>query len=232
MISALTLALRQLGDPGVLRILAKCVGISLGLFVVLAVIGGLAIDWLLNRAGLDGALFAGADVIREVTTLVLLVIAGWLLWRIVAMAVLQLFADEVVQAVETRYYPATLSHVRPLGWQRELAVGLKSAGRALFYNLLALPFALILLITGIGTALLFLAVNAVLLGRELTELVWLRHAHDSDAPLPLVRWERWLLGGLIAGLLVVPFANFLAPVIGAAMATHLVHRKGVIVDAR
>ena len=232
MLSALSLALRQLGDPSLLRILAKCIGISLLVFAVLAMIGGYAIDWLLGWAGLDESLFAGGDAIRKVTTLILLVISGWLLWRIVAMAVLQFYADEVVQAVEARHYPAALEHVRPLGWRRELAISAKGARRALFYNLLTLPFALVLLITGFGTALLFLAVNAVLLGRELTELVWLRHVHEPDAPLPLERKERWLLGGLIAGLLLVPFANFLAPVLGAAMATHLVHGKGAIANAR
>jgi uncharacterized protein involved in cysteine biosynthesis len=34
---------------------------------------------------------------------------------------------------------------------------------------------------------------------------------------------RFLLGGAIAALLAVPFANLLAPVLGAAAATHLVH---------
>ena len=31
---------------------------------------------------------------------------------------------------------------------------------------------------------------------------------------------------LVAALLAIPFANLLAPFLGAAMATHLVHRKG------
>ena len=232
MLSALILALRQLGDPRVLRILSKCIAISLTLFALLGAAGWAGINALLGWAGLDEGWFGGGSAVREATTALLLLISGWLLWRIVAMAVLQFFADEVVQAVEARHYPQALETAQSLGWQRELAVGLKSARRAVLYNLLALPVALILLITGMGTAIVFLAVNAVLLGRELTELVWLRHTHVSDAPLPLTRSERWLMGGLVAGLLTVPFANFLAPVLGAAMATHLVHRKGVTPHAR
>ncbi len=231
MLSALALAIRQIGEPDVLRILAKCIAIGLAVFAVLAVLGGLGLNWVLTWAGLNDALFMGADIIRELLTLAGLAIGGWLLWRIIAMAVLQFYADEVVQAVEARHYPETLCHVKSLGWRRELAIGLKGARRALLYNLLALPVALLLLITGVGAAAVFLAVNAVLLGRELTELVWLRHCHDPGAPLPLERAERWLLGGIVAGLLAVPFVNFLAPVIGAAMATHLVHRKGLIADA-
>ena len=36
--------------------------------------------------------------------------------------------------------------------------------------------------------------------------------------------QRFLLGGTIAGIMLVPFANLLAPVLGAASATHMVHR--------
>ena len=37
--------------------------------------------------------------------------------------------------------------------------------------------------------------------------------------------KRFGLGLVVAFLLTVPFVNFLAPIIGAAMATHLVHRQ-------
>jgi uncharacterized protein involved in cysteine biosynthesis len=80
-----------------------------------------------------------------------------------------------------------------------------------------------LLFTGIGPALVFWAVNAWLLGRELTEMVWLRHRPSPAARAPVGRMTRFLLGGAIAALLAVPFANLLAPVLGAAAATHLVH---------
>jgi uncharacterized protein involved in cysteine biosynthesis len=36
--------------------------------------------------------------------------------------------------------------------------------------------------------------------------------------------DRALLGGAVAGLLTIPFVNLLAPLLGAAAATHLVHR--------
>ena len=105
-----------------------------------------------------------------------------------------------------------------------MRVGLRSLGRSLGYNLLALPVALALLVTGIGTVLVFAAVNAVLLGRELTEMAALRHRDDAgDAPLPGFVM-RTALGAAVVALLLVPFVNLLAPVLGAAAATHLVHR--------
>lgn len=231
MIAAFALALGQLADRSVLRILAKCIAVTLLLFVGLGFLGWWGIDALLAWSGLDRTRFAAAEGIRGIAAFVAVLIGGWLLWRILALAVLQFYADEVVAAVEARHYPAALASARKLDWREELATGLKSARRAVGYNLLALPVALLLLVTGIGTALVFLLVNAVLLGRELTEMVWLRHRHKPDAALPLGRLERLLLGGIIAGLFAVPFANFLAPILGAAMATHLVHRKGVIPHA-
>lgn len=89
---------------------------------------------------------------------------------------------------------------------------------------MALPVALVLLVTGVGPPLVFLLVNAVLLGRELQDMVWLRHRHDPQAAAPLTGVNRALLGGAVAGLMTVPFVNLLAPLLGAAAATHLVHR--------
>ena len=92
------------------------------------------------------------------------------------------------------------------------------------WNLLALPVALVLLVTGIGAPLVFLLVNAVLLGRELQDMVWLRHRQTREEPPPLGAGARLVLGGAVTALLSLPFVNFLAPVLGAAAATHLVHR--------
>ena len=158
---------------------------------------------------------------------VLALAAGWLLWRVVALAVLQFFADEVVQAIEARDYPAMAARARKLGWREELARGLGGAGRALAFNLIALPFALLLLITGVGAPLVFIAVNAVLLGRELQDMVWLRHRPSPTSPAPLSAIERLALGGVTSLLLTVPIANFAAPFLGAACAVHLIHRKGL-----
>ena len=93
--------------------------------------------------------------------------AGWLLWATLELAALQFYADEVVKDVEARHYPDRLASARELRWQAELALGMRGVLRALGYNLIALPFAAALLVTGVGTALVFWGVNAVLLGREL-----------------------------------------------------------------
>ena len=70
---------------------------------------------------------------------ILLTLAGlWLSWRIVAMLVIQFFAEAVVHAVEARHYPAAASAARDLSVAEQLQAGLGAAGRALLANLLAL----------------------------------------------------------------------------------------------
>lgn len=212
-------------DGAVLRILVKSVAVTIVLFAAVATGGWFLLNALLAWAGLEDALFAGAGAIRGALSAVLAVIGLWLVWRIVAMAVIQFYADEVVQAVEARHYPEEADAARDLPFAQQAKNALSAAGRALLVNLIALPFALVLLFTGVGTFALFLLVNAVLLGRELQDMVWLRHCHEAGVCAPVNRAERILLGGVVAALLVIPFVNFLAPVLGAASATHLVHRK-------
>lgn len=200
-------------------VIFKSALVALALFAALGAAAWWGIDWALQRAG------ATSGEMRGLAALLLVLGGGWLLWRVIALAVLQFFANDVVQAVEARHYPEMLASARTVPFAEELAEGLKGTGRALLFNLIALPVAAMLLVTGVGPPLVFLFVNAVLLGRELTGMVWLRHRHDPQAPLPLSGIERLALGGAAAGLLTVPFVNLLAPVIGAAAATHLVHRK-------
>lgn len=219
MLHAFSRALTRLFDPRLLPIWLKSLAVTL---LACAMLGGLgwwglsaAIDRVLGQSEL-GPLAAGLAVL----------LALWLLWRVVALAVLQFFADEVVAAIEARDYPAMAAQARKLGWREELARGLGGALRALLINLIALPIALVLLITGVGAPLVFITVNAVLLGRELQDMVWLRHRPSPNSPAPLSQFERFVLGGITALLLTVPIANFAAPFLGAACAVHLIHRKG------
>ncbi|MBD3729802.1 MAG: EI24 domain-containing protein [Sphingomonadales bacterium] len=220
--SALLRAIGQLGDRAVLAIVAKSMAITLAIFAALA----LALWELLGWAAEHYA--AGYGAAGAALGLVLGVVAAWLLFRFVALAVVQFFADEIVLAVERRHYPQAAASARTIPFREELANSLAALARAVLVNLVALPVGLVLLVTGVGTALWFWAVNAWLLGRELQDMAWLRHAHSPGAPPPMSGGTRFLLGGAIAALLLVPFANLLAPVIGAAAATHLVQRrKGV-----
>jgi CysZ protein len=43
----------------------------------------------------------------------------------------------------------------------------------------------------------------------------------------MTRGRRAVLGGVVTGLLMLPLINLFAPLIGAAMATHLFHMKDI-----
>lgn len=214
---AFALGLGQLSDPAILRVLAKSLLATLAVFAVLGVLAwqGLSATLASYAAGYEG--------LSGLIAIVLTVIGGWLLFRVVALAVLQFFADDVVRAVERRHYAAAAA-VPDLPFSAELSASARGLLRTVAVNAVVLPFALLLLVTGVGTALLLWAANAWLLGRELTEMVWLRHRGGAHDLAPVSGATRFMLGGIVAALLIVPFVNLLAPLLGAAAATHLVHR--------
>lgn len=225
MLQAFLRALASLTDRRLLPIWLKSLAATALVFALVGIGVWHAIVHLID----DNAYLAGLEPGQTMALAWLAVfLVGWLLWRIIALAVLQFFADEVVLSVESRDYPEMAATARQLGWREEAGRALSGAGRALLFNLLALPVALVLFVTGVGAPLVFLLVNAVLLGRELQDMVWLRHRPSKDAPAPLRGIERLMLGGVTAFLLTVPVVNFIAPFLGAACAVHLIHRKGLV----
>lgn len=222
MLRALALSVGQLGDPPVLRVLAKSLALTLAIF---AVAGG-AVWW-----GTDAVLVAwgswGAEGLATAFAIFVTGLALWLLFRAVAVAAVGVFADEVVEAVEARHYPAALASARAVPLHRGLAMGLRSAARVVVVNLVLLPLYVVLLATGIGTVAAFFVVNAWLLGRDLGDMVAARHldARGMAAWRRRTGTRRFLLGLGGTALFVVPLVNLFAPVLGAAMATHLFHRS-------
>lgn len=220
MFRALALSIGQLGDPVIRRVLARSLALTLAIFAGL----GLGVWWG-TRAALAAWAGGHSGGIASVVALLIVVLALWLLFRAVAILVIGIFADDVVEAVEAKHYPAALSSARPVALHRAAAMGLRSALRFVVANLVLLPIYIVLLVTGVGTAVLFFAVNAWLLGRDLGEMVAARHM-DAAA---MRGWrkatggQRFLLGLAGTALFVVPILNILAPILGAAMATHLFH---------
>ena len=186
---------------------------------------------LLIFVALGGSIWAGFHALRlhygwgggglaEATATALAVVAlGWLLFRATAMAAMGLFADDIIETVERQSYPDAAATARPVGWARSGRYALASLRRTLGWNLLALPAYLLLLVTGVGTIALFLALNAYLLGRDMADMVEPRH----PALPPIGRGSRWLMGLLSAIAFLVPLANLLAPIWSAAMAVHMLH---------
>lgn len=223
MASALALSFAQLRDPVHRKVLWRALAVTVLLFAVLwwgceRLLAGLDVTgwptWA-SSAWADGGPLLGA----------LLVLPLFIpLFAATATGIAEIWLDEVIGAVEARYYPGMTA--RPATVATSLRLGLGATARLLAWNVLALPFYLVLLLTGVGTLILFVVLNGWLLGRAYFEMVAVRHLPPSEvarwiAARPYLRWQAGLI---TAGLFAVPVLNLVAPLVGAGMATHLFHR--------
>jgi uncharacterized protein involved in cysteine biosynthesis len=214
MIQALMLSFQSLSDRRVAAVLVKIIFLTIVSIVILGIGLWFALQWVfgwlnVNDGGFWSGLLSGAMII----------LFSILLFRVVAVAMTWVFADDIIDAVEDRHYPrqAALGKRPSLGAGLQMAV--RSIVRVLGYNLLALPLYLLLLFTGVGTAIAFLLINALLLGRDLEDMLIARHgAKGAMNKLP-----RLMLGLIGTVGMLVPLVNFLVPILTTATAVHLVH---------
>lgn len=226
MIHAFFLSLGQLLDRRIAAVFLKSLLVTLLLFAAAGIGLWYAMAWIGDRLAPWLGTGAAGRGFADIATIVLLLLAWWLLFRAIAVGVVGIFADEVVAAVEARHYPQALAQARDVPLARSVAMGLASAARIIGINLLLSPLYLLLIVTGVGTAVLFFLVNAWLLGRDLGDMVAARHmpAQSLTDWRAGTRMGRFALGAVGTGLFLVPVLNLVAPVLGAAMATHAFHR--------
>ena len=217
---ALLRALPQIMLPGIRAVLWRTLGLTALIFALLGVLLWFGLHLLFTRIGwLQGEGFAGAAL---AVTLVL--VSGWLLFRTISIAIVGLYADRIVIAVEAQDYPDRHALGRAVPVLEGARVAIRSVRRAIGWNLLALPLYLLLVVTGVGAPLLFLTLNAYLLGLDLAELIEGRHPHAPRFSAV----ARWQIGFASALLFLLPIVNLLAPVWSVAMATHMFHRRKTI----
>ncbi len=221
MIRAFFLSLGQLLDGRIVWVMLKSLAVTLLIFAGI----GLAIWYGAHQgaARLFGA-GDGTDTLADILTLVVVLLPMLFLFRVVAIAVIDVFADDVVEVVEKRYYPAAHANARRLPLVQGMRLGAGSAGRAVLLNVLFSPVYLIALP---AAPFVFFIVNSWLLGRELGDMVAIRHMPLSDLP----KWRRrsnlrrFGLGAVGTALFLIPGIDLFAPVLCAAMATHVFHRR-------
>ncbi|HEX6977874.1 MAG TPA: EI24 domain-containing protein [Alphaproteobacteria bacterium] len=215
MFSAFAKALAQFGDPAFRRPLVT------GLAVTAVLFAGLwtAIWFVLAHTRLSdvGWIEVAVDSLGGLATVIL----TFLLFPGIAAAVMSLFVDGIIAAVEARHYPHLPPPRHPsLGEQIGLAGRFGAAAVAL--NLIALPFYLIPVVN----VLVFYGVNSYLLAREYYEMAAPRRL-GAGPRRTLWRQRRpvfILAGVVIAFVSTLPLVNLAAPVLAAAAMTHLVER--------
>lgn len=226
MIGIVSLALGDLTDARIVALLFRSLVVTLLVFILL----GIAIGWVL--AGSDPcAMFGNLDCTLDgaasgIGAVALTLLGMWFLFPAVALGVMCAYVDRVAAIIEARHYPVDAAQARQAGVGGAALLGLRSAGRVLLYNAVALPFYILLLVTGIGPLILFILVNGAAFGRDLGDMVSARHGDrpSRSAWLKASRAPRMLIGSTVTALFLVPFANLIAPVLGVAMTTHLYMR--------
>jgi CysZ protein len=212
----LMLSLQSLSDRQVMLILLKSILVTVIALAIFGYATWAGVSWVL------ALWFNGPEGVNAITAFVFTILISLLVWRVIAVAVMWFFSDDVVDAVERRHYP----EMAKAGTRPNVAasgqMALRSIGRVIGYNLLALPFYIFLLFTGIGAPIAFLLVNALLLGRDLEDMLIARHGRDHAA---FEKIPRLLLGLTGTAGMMLPFVNLLVPVVATAMAVHLTHLK-------
>jgi CysZ protein len=227
MFRAIALGFADLADRRVLGILLQALAVTVLIFAALT---ALAMG-LLSGADPCSSVGAGSCPLDTGTSgigaILLVLLAVWFLFPAVAIAVITTFTDRIARAIEERHYPVAARQARPIGVVRGVTMGLRSAGRLILFNLLALPFYLLLLVTGLGPFILFVIVNGFAFGRDLGEIAAARHGDHACRRtwLKATRGEQHFIGTLVGVLFLVPVANLLAPVLGTAAVIHLFNRS-------
>lgn len=213
MIRAYFRALAQLGDPDFRQPLL------LGLAGAAVVFAGLwaAIVWVLTRTSVFETPWL--DTVLDTFGGLAAVILVFLLYPAVVAAVMGLFLERALAAVERRHYPA-LPPPRQAGNAEQLGRSLRLLAMAVLLNLLALPIYLIPALN----LVVFYTLNGYLLGREYFEMVAQRRL---DPPTVKQLWRQRRAGILILGIgaafiSTIPIVNLAAPLIAAAAMIHQV----------
>ena len=235
MLGYLSKAISQLGDPVLRRVALIGIGGSTVVFVLL----NMCIWWIFSSqvdlASLD--LWGWfEDLLKWVAGvgvgLSLLVVSS-ILFPGVATIFVGFFLEEVVTAVEAKYYPnEPQPRAQPVG--EVIASTVKFALAVVILNLMCLPLYLILMFVPPFNLVLYYLLNGYLVSREYFELVALRRM-DSMAARAMRQRSRakvLLAGILLTFLLTIPIINFLTPIIATAFMVHVFHglpgRKDVI----
>lgn len=216
MLHSLLLALRQLDDPALRAPLAKgALGAALALAGLVTMSAG-GLGWL--AAGRADWVTAIAPWLGGVAGLLI----AWWLFLPITIAIAGAFAADVATAVERRHYPG-LPPPQGATAAAQLVWSLGFGLRMLLLQLLLLP---LLLIPVVGFALA-LILSSRLLGNGMFEGT--AQLRMSVAEAKALRRRRtgqvWMLGMVLALIGLVPILNLLVPVLGPAVAIHLLHRS-------
>lgn len=187
--------------------LAVLAGLGIGLYAVFAYF--VALPWGWAEWSLD--VLAGIG----------LTVAAVFLVAPASSMVAGLFLDEIAARVEREAFPA-VGEGRAVPFARSVALSIRFFLVTLFANVMAL---LLLLVPGINLVI-FLVVNAYLLGREYFELAAMRYRLPDEARLFRTRngGQVFAAGLIVAGFVSIPILNLATPLFATSFMVRY-HRR-------
>ncbi len=231
---AISLAIGQIGDPAFSRVMGIGVLGSLTVFVILwflsAWVIGLVpwsdlplIGWIFDWIGSIMA-FLGEwiTILGDVAFGAVMLVVTFLLFPAVTTAIVSIFLEDIVKAVEDKHYPnRPEARQQPMG--EVIGQSVKFMGTVIGINILALPIYAILIFLPPLNLVFYYLLNGYLVGREFYEMVAVRRLSPEQvivlrkkAGLSLV-----VAGAITVFCMTVPILNLLVPVLAAAAMVHI-----------
>jgi len=162
LITAFFRSVAQLLDPKIWKILFKSMVVAVAIFIASTLLVW-GLTGLIPSTG-DTAIDSWLNPLINLSVPVAMLFAGYFVFPALVTIGLSFFLDDVMDAVETKYYPKRLAS-RQVSTVEDVWIGVRLLVVMVVVNLLILPIYIFLLFTGIGSLLLYLLVNAYLLGR-------------------------------------------------------------------
>jgi CysZ protein len=211
MIGSALLAFGDLLSRDFRSVLAKAIGLTLGLFVAVLILA----EVLISR--LSQLPWPWADTVLAIGSGVALVIAFFFLMAPVAVLFAGLYLDQVAAVVEAKHYPGDPPG-SPLTTYQSIITAMQFAAIALIVNIAVLP----LVFFAVGAVVLIVA-NAYLISREFFEMAATRHMPIVEArQLRKENTPQILVAGLLPALLtLVPVLHLVVPLFSTAYFVHL-----------
>ncbi|PPR10982.1 MAG: hypothetical protein CFH41_01082 [Alphaproteobacteria bacterium MarineAlpha11_Bin1] len=220
MYSALFLAIQQLNDTRIRRLVLRAVVVSAFIFIALV----FGITWALNGISFvgiqwidKGLAFLGGSAAFLISLLIFPTLIG---------LIISFMLEEIARSVDIRHFPYL-----PAAREQPTTEVFKNAARfaaiAVGLNLLFFVFILPLMVITIVLSplipVVFWGLNGYLLGREYFEFAGLRRV-DPQAMRLLRRRNKtrvFVSGIVIAVMMTVPLVNWLMPLVAAAYMVHV-----------
>ncbi len=205
--------LRSLFSARLLPLMLACG--CLGIVLVVSIVSGITFLW----AHLTSFSFPYADAVSNILVGGVLTVAGWFMLPALVVLIAGLFQDTVVHRIEKTSYPDAMAPETGRFWA-DLIHDLRFTLRAVFLNLLILPFYFLVIGPGLSVIL-----NSYLLGREFFETAAGYHMPKSEARKLALEHRITVYGGgfLITLITLVPVLNLFVPIFALAYMVHLAH---------